>query len=115
MALNVSDIVRSRSVFGQQLACGGIVRSIGGRSIAVAAAGRPAEEFVDDHQHGADRDEGVGEIEDGEGPDRRVEQDVVDDVAVDGAVDQIADRAADDQRKADARERPARAPCGSPR
>ena len=51
----------------------------------------PAEEFVDHDQHRAHRDEGVGKIEDGKGPDRRVEQDVVDDVAVDGAVDQIAD------------------------
>ena len=82
------------------------------RSTALLALAPPAEKLVEDDQCGAHRDEGIGEVEDGEGPDRRVEQDVVDDVAVDGAVDQIADGAADDQREADAGERLAAGRCG---
>src|SRR5690606_7779846 len=64
----------------------------------------PTDEFIKNDGDRADRDEGIGQVEDGEGPAWRVEQDVVDDMAVDGPVDEVAKRAADDQGKTDAGE-----------
>src|SRR5690606_1432450 len=65
----------------------------------IGAQAAPAEKLLRKHHYRTDRNEGVGEIEDGKRPDRRMEQDVVDDMSVYGAVDEIADGAAADQRK----------------
>jgi len=62
------------------------------------------QQFVKDDGSGADGDEGIGQIEDGEGPCFRIEKDVVDHVAEDQPVDEVAERTGNDQGVAEMRE-----------
>src|SRR5690606_30692843 len=64
----------------------------------------PADQFFKNDQPGADRDEGVGEIENRKRPDGSMKIDVIDHIAAHGAIDQVPDRTANDEREADPRE-----------
>src|SRR5690606_20291538 len=92
MALKLSGIFTLAS-------CWSAVRSVAGRPGPLA----DTDEFIQNDEACTHRDEGIGQVEDGEGPDGRVEKDVIYHMPVNGPVDQVSYGAAKDEREAGTR------------
>ena len=61
-------------------------------------------EKIEEYQHRADRDRGVGDVERPEMPAAKVHVDEIDHEALAQPIDQVAERSAENQRQPDARE-----------
>src|SRR5690606_30077964 len=62
-----------------------------------------AQHLLQDDEHRTYGDEGIGQVENREGPNRRVKVDVIDDIAAKRPIYQVSDRAAEDQGKTQSR------------